>query len=547
MTRKSPTPRSFPQIAASLGRHLRRNTFVYYLALLEGYALMVTAALMAANAFTALSLPGALIGLGPTGLAMAAGAAMALRANASPERIFRDADVAYDYHHLLPTAFGLWRERRGGQTEDRRPEQDSGPAHESGPTHESGPARDIREVVIRQGNAQAQYLRPETVYPLRLPRRIYLVPLGVLACVVILLAAQGLARPERPSPWAGYIQEFRNQSNRIARRSEALGDEEGARLAQQLEELSDTLESRPDEKEIERRLDELLPRLEEHMRNLGASDLIAGQRANRDRVEGAAEGSSSLRSRRVEEGEARGIDIGPTRPAQPGEGDGSSDRPTPLDGPNPEEREGKDEAEEGRVASPEGPEEGYDRDREGMEEVLQATRNNLRNLEDQLTEGETDGDGESEGEGENPRMAEQGPRGGPPPDGGSDRGTEDGSSAGTAGDEAGLGQAPDLADDPTSRLGDVIRRMTELPSSDEQTSFTELFSRETPGTPQSSLPERAVTPEFRRQVEAAVGRSTVPSEMQGYVRDYFLRIARSADAGTTPAVGEQETQQRGQE
>jgi hypothetical protein len=127
--------------------------------------------------------------------------------------------------------------------------------------------------------------------------------------------------------------------------------------------------------------------------------------------------------------------------------------------------------------------------------------------------GDQRGSGRS-GEGEE-RIAEEGEQGG--------------SSVQGTSDEAGIGSAPDLGEEPTARLSEIIREMTELPSNEEHSAFTELFSRETPGEPRTSLEERAVTPEFQRQIEAAVGRSTVPAEMQGYVRDYFLRIARAAE------------------
>lgn len=516
-TRENPTPRSFPQIAATLGRRLRRNTFFRCIALIEGYALMATAAIMAVNASVALSLPGWLIGLGPTGIAVAASLAVTLRTNASPERVFHDADAAYDYHHLLPTAFGLWKERAAESAPEAARRNDD---------------RDLREVVIRRGSAQAQHLRPRTVYPPTLPARFYLLPLGTLACLIVLLAVHGLSQPDQPNSWAGYIQEFRNQSNRIARRSEALRDEEGVRLAGQLEELSETLESRPDEKEIERRLEELLPRLEEHMRNLGASDLVAGEQSGRATLEGESEGTGSLRARRVEGGAGRGMDIGPARPDEPDEAVEGGERPTPPDRADGKEGDAaEDEATPRGVAPTEDPEAGHDRERDEMERELQAARDHLRDLADQLSEEESDADGESGGEAENPRMAERDRGGEASPDGEDERDEDDGSSARGTGDEAGLGRSPDPADDPSPPLDDVVRRMIELPSSDKQTSFTELFSRETPGTPESSLPEGTVNSEFRRQVEAAVGGSTVPAELQGYVRDYFLRIAGRAAAG----------------
>ncbi|NBC31033.1 MAG: hypothetical protein GVY29_13700, partial [Spirochaetes bacterium] len=308
MKRSTQSTKSFPHVAAQLARHLRQNTFVRHLVLYEAYALLCTAALMAVSAFSGLSIPALVIGLIPSGPALLGAFAQALRVNARPERVLWDADLAYGYRHLLPTAFELWRARE-------RDEQD-GTAHE-----ESG----VADIVIDQGLAQAQYLRPETVYPLALPRRLYLLPLGALACLVILLAAQGINQNSEPNPWAGYIEDLRSQSGRIARRSEALGDEEGARLAQQLEELSDTLESRPEQKEIERELNELLPRLESHMRNLAASDLVAGEEAGRNEVEGEVESSGSLRSRRVEDGSSGPVDIGPSGSGRAGAGDGDGD------------------------------------------------------------------------------------------------------------------------------------------------------------------------------------------------------------------------------
>jgi hypothetical protein len=466
---------------------------VRHVVLYEAYALLCMAALMAVSAFSPLAIPGLVIWLIPSGLALLGAVVQAVRVDARPERVLWDADLAYGYRHLLPTAFELWRVRKQSEKE--------------GKDHEGS---DVADIVIDQGLAQVQYLRPETVYPLALPRRLYLLPLGALACLVILLAAQGISRDAPPNPWAGYIEELRSQSGRIARRSEALGDEEGARLAQQLEELSDTLESRPEQKEIERELNELLPRLENHMRSLGASDLVAGEEAGRNELEGEAETTGSLRARRVEDGSSAPVDIGGTSDGEPAP---ARDGAAAGDSTQEPEEDGTESGGEG--------DEGDEGDAEDLGRELRSAQNNLQELGEQLAQGDESRSDRSDDAA--PQPDEQ------PGSGRSGEREQGGSSVQGTSDEAGIGSTPDLGEEPTARLSEIIREMTELPSNEEHSAFTELFSRETPGEPRTSLEERAVTPEFQRQIEAAVGRSTVPANMQGYVRDYFLRIARAAE------------------
>lgn len=533
---------SLPRIASILGRHRRRNRFVADMVMFGAYALLTTAGLLALRAFLGLALPGALIWILPMAVALLAAAIRTFRTDTSARRVFRDADETYGFRYLLPTAYELWEKRE----------------------REDPPLTPVSAIVLARGEEQANYLRPETVYPLRLPRRLYLLPLSVLACLAVVIAAQSIGPRDRNNPWMGYVEEFRNRSADIARRAETLGDEEGARLAQQLEALSDTLENRPNEKEIERRLEELLPELEEHMRSLSASDLLSDTPESARAEEGTASESASLRARRVEEEPGNGVDLGGPDSGRPGEG-GSGEAGSGADGGaagDPGAAAGPDRAgdrDSGAEEDSGGPPAEEDDDggdpgstaprsaaapEDALNEDLQSAREDLEELAEQLrrqgalTSREDRDPGDAM---QDSRDAEEGPspetdnRAASRPDGDDDasgEGPQDGGSAvqGSA-NTPGIGNAPDLAEAPSARLDGVIRRMSELPSGGNRSSFTELFTRETPGRPAESLAERAVRPEFRREVESAVGRSSVPRELQGYVRDYFLRIARASEEG----------------
>ena len=557
MKRRDSRSHSFPRIAALLGRHRRRNRFISDMVIFGAYALLTTAGLLAAKAFLGVNTPAAIVWGLPGGAALLLAAIRTLRTDVSPRRVFRDADETYGYRHLLPTAYELWEKE-----EQQKQEQDE------------QPVPPVSAIVVARGQEQANYLRPETVYPLRLPRRLYLLPLSVLACLAVLIAAESVGPSDRNNPWAGYVEEFRNRSADIARRAETLGDEEGARLARQLDALSDTLENRPNEKEIERRLQELLPELEDHMRSLSASDLLDDNPQSAQADEGSASESASLRSRRVEDGPGNGIDLGAPgsgRPGEAGSGEGSGGEDGSAGSGGPGAAGGQDagggpeagnesEADSGNDDDPAArPGGGGDEGQSGssaprsarapdeaLNDELRSAREDLEELAEQLRRqgalsSRADGDPDDAMQGS--RDTQEGPppgaenRAASRPDGdggGSGEGPQDGGSAVRGNTNSpGIGNAPDLAEAPAPRLDGVIRRMSELPSGGDRSSFTELFTRETPGRPAESLAERAVRPEFRREVESAVGRSSVPRELQGYVRDYFLRIARASEPGAS--------------
>jgi hypothetical protein len=563
MTRTDSSPRSFYAVARYLGRHLRRNAFVHALVGYEAYALLVTAGLLALVTFTGIDAPGLLIGGGPSLAAVLAALWRAAREDVSGARVFRDADEVYGYRYLLPTAYEIHcAEGAAGEPDMNDGAVDDG-AHRRSP---------IRRTVLESGYRHIQYLRAETVYPMGTPRRLFLLPLGALASLVILVAAQGIDRPDAPNPWAGYIEDLRQRSDAISRRAEALDDEEGARLAQQLDALSDTLETRPEEKDLEERLREIIPQLEDHMRRLSASDLVADGAGRSGGATGEAENSAALRARRVEEELGEGLDLPPARRGGRSSDGGGGGRPlSGADGAGAEggQRGSDTERNETRgeagddaggaepgdaEPAPEGtdpPSSGESGAVTGLGEELEDAREQLERLSQRLRSPPTSGgsaaedDGELEMDGGNEEESGNG-------SGGSavTRRDGSGSAAGAQGQGGsstaegtsstpGIGDAPDLGEEPSERLGDVIRRMRELPTGEEDGSFTELFSRETPGQPRSEVPETAVNPAFRRRVETAVNRSGVPADLRGYVRDYFLRIAT--------ATSEEQEQEQEQE
>ena len=533
MTRMDTPPRTFAEVARYLSRHLRRNAFIHAFVSYEAYALLLSAAALALVSFTSLQLPGLVIAAAPSAAAVAAAIWRASREDGSGQRVFRDADEAYGYHHLLPTAYEIHRASNEGAA--------APDSHGGGST--------IRSAILHKGHRHIQFIRAETVYPVGTPRRLFLLPLGALASLVIVLAAQGLDRSEAPNPWAGYVEELRNRSDAIARRSEALDDEEGARLAQQLDALSDTLEKRPERKEIEERLREVLPKLEDHMRNLSAGDLLAGAGSANGSTEGEADASGSLRARRVEEGFGDGLDLPPARRGGSDGSDGNAqDGETAADGPGDSDGDG-DGLSEGEQASSE------TRAGESLSELgreLESAQEQLRGLSEQLRRrpGTEDGDtgndaGQRSAEAQENEEPGSGPgdaafargRGGEEGEAGQGGGDEGSSNAEGGSRTPGIGDAPDLADEPGPRLSDVVRRMRELPSNAENSSFTELFSRETPGQARTEIQERQVNPSLQQQVETAVNRSSVPTELRGYVRDYFLRIANAANEPSDSGQG----------
>lgn len=459
------------ELVSGLERRWRAVRLLHRFLLAEFYALLATVVLFVPARLFGNSLALILALAVPSALVLLLIAADALLARPDPRLLLWDADSAHQGHHTLPAALGTLHSR----------------VSETESTEET---REIAAALRNRAESLAPRVRVENTYPWRIPLQGYLIPLAALALVLLTLFLNTAQEQPQPNPWLGYAQELRERSETIARAAEAEQDRSGAALARELSELAEMLESRPTEKETQERITRLLPRLQQGMRRLGATDLITDPETPRaGRMEGGDQ-SGSLRARRQEEGE--GV------PVLPDGLDGSGDAPR------------SDSAMKESLGE--------------VSKELEAAEETLEQLQESLSGDDQSGRTPDERRDESDRAAGNSPGSGGGRDGESP-GEEEAREPGGAGFDAGDEAVADLGEEESERLSGTVEQLLELPQSEGAAeSFTELFAREAPGAPESNLtPEETLTA-FERQVEEAVARSQIPGELRGMVRDYFLRI-----------------------
>lgn len=454
------------ELVSQLEGRWRTVRLLHRFLLAEFYALLVSALLFVPARLFGSSLETLLVLALPSGVVLILLAADALRCKPDPREILWDADTAHQAHHILPAAYGSLR---------------NAPV-----TEELG---EIEWALRNRAEAVVPRVRVEKTYPWRVPVQGYFIPLVVLALVLLSLFLQTLQGELEPNPWLGYAQELRERADAMARAAEGERDQEGAALARELSELAEMLESRPTEKETQERIARLLPRLQEGMRRLGATDLITDPEAPKTGRPESGDQSGTLRAGRQE---GKGV------PVLPDDLGAAGDSPR------------SDSA----IEEPLGE----------VSKELEATQETLEQLQESLSGEDQTRETPHEGGEEQDHAAA-----GNPGRGGGRKGEgleeEEPSEPGGAGFDAGDRAVADLAEEESMRLEGAVQKLLELPGSGiEPESFAELFAREAPGAPKTALTPEESRAGFRRQVEEAVDRSQIPGELRGMVRDYFLRI-----------------------
>lgn len=455
---------AFNELLRSLGRRRRQVRVLNRFLTWEFYALLISTPLfLAARLAGTGALEPAAVFL-PTTVTAVAFLWEFFRRRPDPLELLWDADTAHNGGHLLPAAYNAMRVEA-----------------------ESG-SRELTTALLRRGATMLPRVRVEITYPWRIPVHGYLMPLAVLGLILVHLFTVPAAAPTEPNPWLGYAEELRERAEAMAEAAAREEDRRGAALARELTALAEMLESRPTEKETQERIAQLLPELQEGMRRLGATDLITDPRDPTEGAVGEAQEEGTLRAGRQEEG---GTPLLPDGLDSRGEGGAG--------GGEPGERRG--------------------------DEPLEESDDPLQQLKEALLE---EGTPREAPEGAPPSGEERrrdgnaaGP-GGVTAEPGEEREREESDSGGRG---AGEEPAPDLGEPEPPEIAGAVERLLQLPRGEGRGGeFSELFAREAPGVPESSLSPEELLPVYRRQVEAAVERSEIPREYRGIVRDYFLRI-----------------------
>lgn len=387
-----------------------------------------------------------------------------LRWRPKPVSMLWDADIAHGTGHLLPASYNAMRieETRG--------------------------SAELTTALLRRGASVLPRIRAEITYPWRIPLVAYLIPIPALLILLLHLYTLPASLSVPDNPWLGYAEELREQAEAIAEAGDTREDRRGAALARELTALADMLESRPTEKETQERIAELLPELQDGMRRLGATDLITDPRDPSGGDVGKAKQEGTLREGVREEGSRSLLPDSLNSEGERGVGGEEPGEPT-GDEPAP-----------------------------GTEETIRELRERLldegASREPRETDSASKGQRESQGSGSGP--------GGGNARSEEERARRDGESGGPG---AGDRPSPDLGENESSRVAGAVERLLQLPRSENRGGeFSELFAREAPGAPRSTLSPEEAVPAFRRQVEAAVERADIPAELRPVVRDYFLRI-----------------------
>lgn len=482
-----------------------------------------------------------------------------VRRRPSRRRALGLVDTKLRKRSLMTTAYELM-ERYGGESSRE------GVAEEA--QDQSGPTAHER-IVMSRAWVVARRLDPALVHRYALPANAFYTPLAAVVFMLALALAPQTAMGT-VSPWDGFMAQLQPQVRQLHRSASEANDPEGIRLAREIERLQGTLSRRPDQQRAYREIQELLPRLEEYMRELGPSDFVSSETAP-GVLEGQSESRSLLRAvdpQSAAAGARQGIPAtGENRSAEPAPEQAENvrqlqrtlnelaqalDGDLPAGGDEPGDASERDD-QWGRIAQSDGP---------GSEEGRSADPGNLPEADETGAAGSGEG---SDGSG--------GPTGANGPAGSQFEANEDrsagdgpgrgGSGGGAASDEAGNQARADLGATEAPRLADVVNQLWKLPDGAGRTPFSELMTRSAPPEPEPGAdgdpaaqegpgpdgesasegepaaddgppsPGQAGTTgsratagsgQFERQLETVIASQPIPTDLKPLVRDYFIRL-----------------------
>lgn len=344
-----------------------------------------------------------------------------------------------------------------------------------------------RQIVLNRAASLLGRIRVKQVYPYRPSRYLRLVPLALLFLGGVWLAT--IALDATGPVWRDYPDEVLSRRRNPMPEESPEDDRSGAALADELTRLSEAIERRPSEKDLLRDQELALPDDAVRNRRLGATDLL-DQDSGRPLTEGDITPDGSLRETREDQ-------------AQPLPGLNSGGLPTDMpagEGETERSSSGDDDGAPGDAATSPG----------------EATADG--------TSGESDGKGpageDQDDENGSSASAKPGESGGTTPD---------------AENEPGIGEPgtegqPDTPGPGRTRprtMTDAIRRVLELPRVGAEGDVSELLALETPGD--SAVADGNSPPinqDFERRLQMTLNRLPVPRDVQEYVRNYFIIIAR---------------------
>ncbi len=357
-----------------------------------------------------------------------------------------------------------------------------------------------RQIVLNRAAPLLGRIRTERIYPYEPSRHLRLMPLALLFLGGVWLAT--IAFDTSGPAWSGYSDDDLSRYRNPAPENLPEEDRSGAALADELTQLSEALERRPSEKDLMRDQGLVLPDDSIRNRRLGATDLL-NQDSGRPLAEGNTAPDASLRETREDETQPlSGLDSGGV-PTDPPTGDGE-DMGTPRS-------DGTDQTPGEETTSRDGPSDdgapggGTERtspDEDATDENGTRRSSDTEESEKAATNGEAGEESDQESDSEN---------------------------------EPGLGEPgtdamPDLPDTGPPRprtMNDAIRQVLELPRIDADGEVTELLALETAGESNGADPQSGtLNPEFERRLQMTLNRSAIPRELQEYVRNYFIIIAR---------------------